>query len=168
MSHTAGWIFILLAVTGARGKLIQMVPRYECVRKRVCRDTQSMLPAHLQLAVYWPELQHVCAQVHHAGHLGWYRAVPCIHWSSVFRGHRPRECCIVAFVRHCECFSRYRLFCPNLLKSALSLQVTADSATLVTLGGCPFENRANMYTLTEDAATQVWLVHCPASWKVIV
>lgn len=35
--------------------------------------------------------------------------------------------------------------------------VTYESATLVTLGGCPIENRAPMYTLTQDAAAQVCL-----------
>jgi hypothetical protein len=33
--------------------------------------------------------------------------------------------------------------------------VTYESATLVTLGGCPFEDRAPQYTLTADAAANV-------------
>jgi adenine/guanine/hypoxanthine permease len=33
--------------------------------------------------------------------------------------------------------------------------VTYESATLVTLGGCPFSDRAPQYTLTADAAANV-------------
>ena len=40
------------------------------------------------------------------------------------------------------------------------MQVTYDSATLVTLGGCPVADQANMYTLTADAAAQVMTMLC--------
>jgi len=82
-----GLIFIVLAVTGARGKLIQMVPR------------SIMLATSAGIGLF---LAHIGLQ------------------SS----------------------------------EGLGL-VTFESATLVTLGGCPVKDRANMYTLTADAATQV-------------
>jgi AGZA family xanthine/uracil permease-like MFS transporter len=82
-----GWIFILLAVTGARGKLIQLVPR------------SIMLATSAGIGLF------------------------------------------LAFIG---------------LQSSEGLGVvTYESATLVTLGGCPFEDRAPQYTLTADAAANV-------------
>eukprot|EP00208_Stichococcus_sp_RCC1054_P001908 CAMPEP_0206139330 /NCGR_PEP_ID=MMETSP1473-20131121/5537_1 /ASSEMBLY_ACC=CAM_ASM_001109 /TAXON_ID=1461547 /ORGANISM="Stichococcus sp, Strain RCC1054" /LENGTH=611 /DNA_ID=CAMNT_0053533077 /DNA_START=97 /DNA_END=1932 /DNA_ORIENTATION=+ len=82
-----GWIFILLAVTGARGKLIQMVPR------------SVMLATSAGIGLF---LAHIGLQ------------------SSEGLG-------VIQF----------------------------DGATLVTLGGCPVKDQAHMYTLTEEAASQV-------------
>lgn len=82
-----GWIFILLAVTGARGKLIQMVPR------------SVMLATSAGIGLF-------------LAHIG--------------------------------------------LQSAEGLGVSQyDGATLVTLGGCPNSDKAPMYTLSAEAASQV-------------
>jgi len=82
-----GWIFIILAITGVRGKLIQLAPK------------SLMLSTSAGIGLF------------------------------------------LAFI--------------GLQTSNGLGVVTFETATLVTLGGCPVSDRAPMYTLTADAASQV-------------